>query len=85
MRIRVEIDRSSCLATGNCARTAPRHFRLDDTGRPSVRSGSGDAPSAGVTSRLDDDESGRVREAAMFCPPEAISLWDADTGDQLFP
>jgi hypothetical protein len=30
-------------------------------------------------------EADAVREAALFCPPEAISVWDADSGEQYFP
>lgn len=26
-----------------------------------------------------------IREAAMFCPPEAIEVWDEETGEKLFP
>jgi len=63
----VSVDRSVCIGSGMCVGTAPDRFRLGD-----------DQRSHPVDAEIDPDES--VRDAASYCPTEAILLRDAATG-----
>jgi ferredoxin len=61
--VRIEADRTRCLAIGNCALTAPEVFDQDDDGTVLVLD---PAPPAA--------EHERVRAAAELCPAAAIRL-----------
>jgi ferredoxin len=85
MRLRITIDHTRCLASGACARLAPEVFAQGGAGLALVRSPSGAQGASGVLGDLSQGEADRAREAAMFCPPEAITVCDDETGEQLFP
>jgi ferredoxin len=58
-RIRVEVDRSLCIGSGDCVDTAPDVFELDEEDKARV---------------IDPDGNDRdtVLDAAMGCPVSAI-------------
>ena len=66
----VRVDRSACAGHGDCALVAPQVFQLD---ADDVAEVVGSAPLDVLT------------EAAEACPSVAITIVDADTGDQLYP
>lgn len=61
------------------------HFVQDAAGRALVQLASAAPDVRGLLDGLSAAEADGVREAAMFCPPEAITVWDDETGEQLFP
>jgi ferredoxin len=85
MKLRVQIDHSRCLASGSCVGLAPEFFASTDDGRALVRLRIGAPEAAGVLEELSTAQANQIREAAMFCPPEAISVIDDATGEQYFP
>ena len=66
----IVVDKSTYIGSGVCAGTAPGRFVLDEQQR-----------SGPVEAEIAPDET--VRDAAACCPVEAISLVDADTGEQV--
>jgi ferredoxin len=68
----VRIDRSTCIATSNCAKVAPELFVLDDERIITFRK-----PAADVAPEL-------AVEACRVCPVGALAAFDAD-GRQLVP
>jgi ferredoxin len=84
MNLDVEIEHGKCLGTRGCVALAPNHFVSGADGKALARGG-GDPAARGTLTGLTDAASNEIREAAMFCPPEAISVRDADTGEQYFP
>ena len=64
------VDASACAAHGDCLVEAPQAFALNDDDVAEVI---GSAP-------LDD-----LTRAAEACPSVAISIVDADTGEQIYP
>ena len=65
---RVNVNPGLCIGSGLCLGTAPDRFR----------SGA-DQRSSPVATLTEPDDA--VRDAAVSCPAEAISLTDADTGE----
>jgi ferredoxin len=61
----------TCIGSGVCAGTAPRHFALGEDGR-----------SHPLTSPIAADDA--VLDAAASCPMEAIAVDDADTGEPVW-
>ena len=70
--LKIKIDRSTCIATTNCARVAPEVFELDDEKIISFK----------------DNETGiekeRIVEACSVCPVNALYVFDKDE-KQLVP
>ena len=69
---KIEVDRSLCVGDGLCREEAPSTFELD--GEDKV-----------VVTDPDGDEPNYILKAARNCPLEAISLYDVDTGEQIWP
>ena len=65
---RVSVNSTLCIGSGLCLGTAPDRFR----------SGA-DRHSSPVSILIEPDDP--VRDAAVSCPVDAISLSDADTGE----
>jgi ferredoxin len=67
MTWRVTVATGVCISSGMCLSTAPDQFRFDESQR-----------SRPVRALAEPDD--QIRDAAIFCPVEAILLTDADTG-----
>lgn len=67
MTWRVTVDAGLCISSGVCLGTAPGRFRFDESEH-----------STPVRALTEPDE--QVRNAALSCPVEAITLADAATG-----
>jgi ferredoxin len=70
--LRASVDHEVCVGTAACTRTAPRSFALN----PEMQSQPIQPPG---------DDAQRILDAAENCPVSAITVVDADTGEQLFP
>ena len=71
-KYRIEIDREACIGDGLCAEEAPGTFEMDDEEIAVVINPEGDDPDT-------------ILAAAEACPSEAIILYDAETGDKVWP
>lgn len=71
-KLKITVDKELCIASGDCAETAPVVFDFDAEGKSEVVNPEG-APAAVVVS------------AARSCPVRAITVIDEETGTQLFP
>jgi ferredoxin len=79
-RVSVKTDWDLCVGSGTCTELAPEMFRLDWSRKKSIFD---PAP-------LQVDENGEasaedIFRAAQSCPYRAISLYDKDTGEKIFP
>jgi len=70
--MKIVVNRGKCIAAANCVGIAPKVFAIDGQRKAYVIDATG------------ADETALV-EAAEVCPTEAISLFDEETGEQLFP
>jgi ferredoxin len=68
----VQIDRTTCIGTANCAKVAPELFVLDDERIIRFRESAGEVPAD------------RVVEACDVCPVDALSAFNED-GRRLVP
>ena len=70
--LRIEVDRELCYGFGDCVASAPAVFELDDDEKAVV---------------IDPDGAARddLVEAASNCPVNAITIFDAETGETVFP
>ncbi|MBI4835811.1 MAG: ferredoxin [Candidatus Abawacabacteria bacterium] len=74
----IEIVRNKCISVANCVAIAPDVFALDEEQIAILLDA--DPKSNLYTS---DDET--ILMSARSCPTQAIIVYDAETGQQLFP
>ena len=72
MALKITVNKSRCISSGDCVETAPAVFQLDGDEKSGVVNATG-APDATIVA------------AARSCPVKAITVVDEASGDQLFP
>jgi ferredoxin len=70
--ITIEVDRVLCFGFGDCVDSAPGVFELDDE-------------SKSVVVDPDAQDKDDIVLAAQDCPVDAITICDAETGEQIYP
>jgi ferredoxin len=70
--LRVRVDHNVCVGNAMCETYASNVFRLNDNRQSEAADPAGDSEA-------------KILEAAENCPVSAITVEDADTGQQLFP
>jgi len=68
----VRVDHNVCVGNAMCETFAPHVFRLNDNRQSEAVDPTGDSEE-------------KILEAAENCPVSAITVEDAETGEQLFP
>lgn len=71
-KLRLSVDHDVCVGNAMCTTIAPDVFQLNDDRQSSVVNAEGDSEET-------------ILEAAENCPVSAITVEDAETGEQLFP
>lgn len=71
-KYRIEVNRPRCTGVGTCMEHAPRTFEIDDDAVAYVRKPNG-------------DDDAKIFAAAESCPMLAILLFDADSGERVWP
>jgi ferredoxin len=71
-KYRIEVDRDACVGDQLCCELAPGTFRLGPDGKTSVANPEGDPPKD-------------ILSAAKSCRLEAITLFDAQTAEKVWP
>jgi ferredoxin len=71
-KLKITVDLNVCVGNAMCETFATNTFALNDDRQSSVANPDGDTEDV-------------VLEAAENCPVSAITVLDAETGEQLFP
>jgi ferredoxin len=71
-KLKITVDLNVCVGNAMCETFATNTFALNDDRQSSVANPDGDTEDV-------------VLEAAENCPVSAITVSDAETGEQLFP
>jgi ferredoxin len=71
-KYKIVLDREKCMGDGNCVDLAPETFSIDEDDRSYVLNPGGNWPEY-------------VLKAAKTCPADAITLFDAETGERVWP
>jgi len=71
-KYKIEIDRDTCIGDQLCVSEAPNTFDTDDDNIAVVTNPEGDDPET-------------ILNAAKACPVDAISLYDSETGEKIWP
>jgi ferredoxin len=71
-KLRIIVDHNRCCGSTLCVQLSPKVFALNDEGQSIVLDPDADSMKA-------------IFNAADNCPQSAIRVWDAETGQPLFP
>lgn len=71
-KLRISIDHDVCVGNAMCTTIAPDVFQLNEERQSEAVNPAGDTVE-------------QILEAAENCPVSAITVADADSGEQLFP
>lgn len=71
-KIQVSVDHDVCVGNAMCITIATKAFALNEERQA-------------ISANPDGDTEELILEAAESCPVAAITVMDADTGEQLFP
>ena len=71
-KLRISIDHDVCVGNAMCTTIAPDVFQLNEERQSEAANPAGDTVD-------------QILEAAENCPVSAITVEDADSGEQLFP
>jgi ferredoxin len=71
-KLNTTVNKTKCIASGDCVEMAPGVFQLDDAEKSEVYNQTG-APDSVILA------------AARACPAKAIVVVDEESGTQLFP
>ena len=71
-KLKATVNPDMCVGNGMCVIVAPEVFRLNEARKSTVMQQAADGGQP-------------VLEAAGACPVEAITVVEAETGEQLFP
>ena len=71
-KLQITVDHNVCVGNAMCENFASNTFTMNDDRQSEVKNPEGDPEE-------------KVLEAAENCPVSAITVVDAETGEQLFP
>ena len=71
-KLRITVDHDLCMGNAQCVGLAPAVFQHDENRQSVV------ADPAGGSEEL-------ILKAASYCPTGAIEVFDAETGERIFP
>jgi ferredoxin len=89
MKLKISVDPIMCFGASACVTVSPDHFALNNDAKAVVLD---NGETAKIDSRVyeriieaDDAKKDEIILAAKSCPVAAISVWNADTGEKLYP
>lgn len=71
-KLKIIVDHNRCCGSTLCVQLSPKVFALNEEGQSIVLDPNADSLKA-------------IFNAADNCPQSAIRVWDAETGESLFP
>ncbi len=89
MKLKISVDPALCYGAASCVAVSPGHFGLNNDNKAVVLdNGETVKPVSRIYERIveaDDAKKEEIILAAKSCPVSAISVWNAETGEKLYP
>lgn len=89
MKLKISVDPNLCFGAASCVTVSPDHFRLNDQNKAEViEPGIEIVPGNPIYERIVEADEAKRDElilSAQSCPVSAISIWDIETGERLYP
>jgi ferredoxin len=89
MKLKISVDPELCFGAASCVTVSPNHFRLNDKNKAEVLENGEDVVAGNpIYERIIEANETKMEElvlSAQSCPVSAISIWNMDTGERLYP
>jgi ferredoxin len=89
MKLRISVNPDLCFGAASCVTVSPSHFRLNDKNKAEVLENSEDVKAGNpIYERIVEADEAKKEElimAARSCPVAAISIFNVETGEKLYP
>jgi len=89
MKLKIKVDPELCFGAAACVTVSSEHFRLNDRNKAEVVEPGVDIIAGNpIYERIVEADEAKKDElilAARSCPVSAISIFDAETGEKLYP
>jgi ferredoxin len=89
MKLKITVNPDLCFGAAACVTVSPSHFRLNDKNKAEVLENNEDVKAGNpIYERIIEADEAKKEElimAARSCPVAAISIWDVETGEKLYP
>ena len=89
MKLRISVNPDLCFGAASCVTVSPSHFRLNDKNKAEVLENSEEVKAGNpIYERIIEADEAKKEElimAARSCPVAAISIFNVETGEKLYP
>jgi len=89
MKLRIIVNPDLCFGAAACVTVSPSHFRMNEKNKAEVLENNEDITAGNpIYERIieaDDAKKEELLMAARSCPIAAISIFDVETGEKLYP
>jgi len=89
MKLRITVNSDLCFGAASCVTVSPSHFRLNEKNKAEVLENGEDVVAGNpIYERIIEADEAKKEEmlmAAKSCPIAAISIFDIETGEKLYP
>jgi ferredoxin len=89
MKLKISVDPELCFGAAACVTVSPSNFRMNEKNKAEVLHDNEEAkPGNPIYERVVEADEAKKEElilAARSCPVSAISIWDVETGEKLYP
>jgi ferredoxin len=89
MKLKITVNPELCFGAAACVTVSPSHFRLNDKNKAEVLENNEDVKAGNpIYERIIEADEAKKEElimAARSCPVAAISIFNVETGEKLYP
>ena len=89
MKLKITVNPDLCFGAAACVTVSPSHFRLNDKNKAEVLENNEDVKAGNpIYERIIEADEAKKEElimSARSCPIAAISIFDVETGEKLYP
>ena len=89
MKLKIVVDPTMCIGAASCVTVSPSYFQMNNENKAVVLDNGTDSGADDRTYEriveVDEAHKDEIILAAQSCPTAAVSVFDADTGEKLFP
>jgi ferredoxin len=89
MKLKITVNPDLCFGAAACVTVSPSHFRLNEKNKAEVLENDEDVKAGNpIYERIIEADEAKKEElimAARSCPVAAISIFDVETGEKLYP
>jgi len=89
MKLKIKVDPELCIGAASCVTVSPDHFKINEQNKAEVTERETQLVAGNpIYERIVEADEAKKEElilSAQSCPTSAISIWNEETGEKLYP